>query len=133
NVRLNGLVTQTDQLGQIVVATTARGPIHLEDVATIQDGFKAAQVLTRVDGVPAVTITATKLVNANTLAVSQGIRQAMADLQPTLPTGMRLNVVTDAATYTQQSFDTIQRTLIEAVLFTGLILLVFLHTWRSTF
>src|SRR5207302_1006570 len=55
-----------------------------------------------------------------------------AALQPVLPEGMHLDVVTDLATYTQQSFNTIQRTLIEAVLLTGLILLVFLHTWRST-
>src|SRR6266702_4675666 len=45
---------------------------------------------------------------------------------------MRLEVVTDLATYTQQSFNTIQLTLIEATLLTGFILLVFLHTWRST-
>lgn len=38
-----------------------------------------------------------------------------------------MDVVTDTATYTQQSFNTIQRTLIEAVIFTGLVLLVFLH------
>ena len=41
-------------------------------------------------------------------------------------------MVTDAATYTQQSFNTIRTTLIEAVMLTGLILLLFLHTWRST-
>src|SRR5262249_24779037 len=43
-----------------------------------------------------------------------------------------LDVVTDASTYTKRSFDTVQRALLEAVIFTGLILLLFLHTWRST-
>src|SRR6202043_2292850 len=56
----------------------------------------------------------------------------MTQLQPALPQGMQVRVVSDSATYTQQSFNTIQRTLVEAVLLTGLILLVFLHTWRST-
>ena len=45
---------------------------------------------------------------------------------------MHLDVISDAATYTQQSFNTIQATLLQAILFTGLILLVFLHSWRST-
>jgi HAE1 family hydrophobic/amphiphilic exporter-1 len=132
NIRLNGLVTQPSQLGRIIVAKTTSGPIYLDDVATVTDGFKTTQVISRVNGVPAVTLTATKLATANTIAVSQGIHQAMAQIQPTLPQGMRLDVVTDAATYTQQSFQTIQKTMLEAIFFTGLILLVFLHSWRST-
>src|SRR5579859_4642566 len=132
NVRVNGLVSSPDQLGLITIATTANGPVYLKDVGTIVDGFKTVNAINRVDGVPAVTISLTKLSTANGIAVSQGVRNVMATLQPTLPQGMRLGVVTDSSTYAQQSFNTIQRTLIEAVLFTGLILLAFLHTWRST-
>src|SRR6266705_2864153 len=73
-----------------------------------------------------------KLSSANTLEVSRLVRQTMAELQPDLPAGMQMDVVNDAAIYTQQSFNTIRKTLAEAVLFTGLILLLFLHTWRST-
>jgi HAE1 family hydrophobic/amphiphilic exporter-1 len=49
-----------------------------------------------------------------------------------LPPDTRLDIVVDSSTYTQKSFDTVQHGLLEAVLFTGLILLLFLHTWRST-
>jgi hydrophobic/amphiphilic exporter-1 (mainly G- bacteria), HAE1 family len=132
NVRLNGLVSQPNQLQQIVVDNTPTGLVYLGDVATIEDGFKATQVINRVNGVAAVTVSVSKLDTANILAVSKGIRQAMNQLQPLLPQDMHLYVIADAATYTQQSFDTIQLTLIQAVLLTGLILLVFLHTWRST-
>src|SRR5581483_8739101 len=78
------------------------------------------------------TLGVTKLPQANTIAVVDEVKAAMAELQPQLPPGTRLDVVVDASTYTQQSFNTVQRALIEAVLATGLILLVFLHTWRST-
>lgn len=132
NVRLNALVTQPSQLANIIIAHPPSGPVYLRDVATVEDSHARTQVIDRVNGVTAVAVTATKSVDANTLAVSRGIHQAMAQLQPSLPVGMRLDVVTDAATYTQQSFSMIQQTLIEAVVFTGLILLLFLHTWRST-
>src|SRR5205823_3717249 len=49
-----------------------------------------------------------------------------------LPPGAHMEVVTDAAIYTEKSFNTIRKTLAEAAVFTGLILLLFLHTWRST-
>lgn len=132
NVRLSGLVRDPALLGEIVVAQTAQGPIHLKDVATVVDASKKVQTINRVGGVPAVTLVVTKLANANTLQVSAAVRKAMADLEPALPPGVRMEIVTDAAVYTQKSFNTIQKTLAEAVLFTGIILLLFLHTWRST-
>ncbi|HYY89493.1 MAG TPA: efflux RND transporter permease subunit [Chloroflexota bacterium] len=132
NVRLSGLVREPPQLGDIIVAQTQAGPIALRDVATVSDTSKKVSTINRVDGVPTVTLTISKLASANTLEVSRLVRQAMAELQPELPTGMQMSVVSDAAVYTQQSFNTIRKTLAEAVLFTGLILLLFLHTWRST-
>lgn len=132
NVRVSGLVSQPADLAKIVIAQTPNGPVYLGDVATIEDGAKKPDVISRVNGAPAVRLNVTKLATANTIDVSQAIRAKMADLQPTLPQGMVLDVTYDAATYTQQSFNTIQKTLLEAIFFTGLILLLFLHTWRST-
>ena len=140
NVRLNALAGEPQALGDIVVnqipgATSSlpASPIRLKDVATIVDTHAPTTVIDRYNGAPAVTLTITRLPDANTLSVSRGIRQQIERLEPDLPPDMRLDVVTDLATYTQQSFNTIQRTLIEAVLLTGVILLAFLHTWRSTF
>ncbi len=133
NVRLNALVTTPAQLGQIIIAQTANGPVYVNDVATVDDTLKKTTVISRVNGEPAVTLTVTKLASANTIQVSEGIHQQMVKLQPSLPQGMKLDTVFDAATYTSQSFNTIKKTLGEAVLFTGIILLLFLHTWRSTF
>ena len=138
NVRLNSLASDPEQLGNIVVAEIPTGsqgvtaPIHVKDVATISDTQATTTSIDRYNGTAGVTLTVTKLADANTIDVSKGVRKQIAALQPALPQGMRLDVVTDLATYTQQSFNTIQLTLIEAVLLTGFILLVFLHTWRST-
>ncbi|MGH2461075.1 MAG: efflux RND transporter permease subunit, partial [Chloroflexota bacterium] len=132
NVRLNGLVTTPDQLGDIVISQTPQGPVYVKDVATIDNTFAKATAISTVNGKPAVALVVTKLAAANTIAVSGAVHQKLAELQPTLPTGVRVDPVFDLATYTQQSFDAIQQTLIEAVFLTGLVLLVFLHTWRST-
>src|SRR5207237_7729417 len=101
-------------------------------VATIDDTHAPTSSIARVNGVSAVTLRLTRQANANTIQVSQAVQQTMAQLEPSLPQGMQLRVVSDAATYTQSSFSAIQRTLAEAILLTGLILLLFLRTWRST-
>ncbi len=142
NVRLNSLATDPPRLGNIVVAElpgpTGTGgksnqvPVHLRDAATISDTHATMTAIDRYNGATAVTLSVTKLADANTIEVSKGIRKQITALEPVLPPGMHMDVVTDLATYTQQSFNTIQLTLIEAVLLTGAILLAFLHTWRST-
>ncbi|MBV9355872.1 MAG: efflux RND transporter permease subunit, partial [Chloroflexi bacterium] len=60
------------------------------------------------------------------------VKQKIAELNPQLPANTRLDLVVDASTYTARSFTTVRNALFEAVLGTGLILLLFLHTWRST-
>jgi len=132
NVRFNGLVKAPADLGSILVAQQPNGRIYIRDLATIDDSFLKDQPLSRVDGAPAVSFTVTKLPNASSLQLSSDIYEVMAQLEPTLPQGMHFTVSFDIAHYTQQSFNTIQKTLGEAVLFTGLILLLFVHTWRST-
>ena len=130
--RLNGLVTTPEQLGNIVVSQTPQGPVYLKDVATIDNTFAKPTAIARFNGTPAVLLTVTKLAKGNTISVSHGVNDQVAKLQQSMPQGVKISTLFDAATYTQQSFNTIQHTLIEAVLLTGLILLLFLHTWRST-
>ncbi|HEY8742144.1 MAG TPA: efflux RND transporter permease subunit, partial [Chloroflexota bacterium] len=132
NIIFNALVTSPDQLNQIIVANTASGPVFLKDVATVIDGFKTKSSIIRVNGKPAVGLIVTKLNDANAIQVSQGIRKAMTQLAPVLPVGAHMSIFFDTANYTQQSFNTVRKTLIEAVFSTGIILLLFLHTWRST-
>ena len=57
------------------------------------------------------TLSITKLADSSSISVSNGVWKQVASLQPLLPPGMRVEVVTDLATYTLQAFNTIQRTL----------------------
>ncbi len=132
NVRFSGLVKTPAQIGSIIVAQQPQGPVYVRDVATVDDAFKKTTTMSRVDGTPAVTFVVTKLASANSIQVSRDVRKVMAQLEPSLPSGMHFGVGYDVSLYAQMSFNTIQKTLLEAVLFTGLILLLFLHTWRST-
>lgn len=132
NIIFNALVTTPAQLNQLIVASTPTGPVLLKDIATVVDGYKQTQDITRVDGTPAVGLVVTKLNDANAIQVSQGVRKTLAQLTPSLPVGAHMGIFFDSANYTQQSFNTVRKTLIEAVFSTGIILLLFLHTWRST-
>jgi hydrophobic/amphiphilic exporter-1 (mainly G- bacteria), HAE1 family len=73
DVVLDGSVTDPRQLGSIVVAQTPNGAVYMRDVASIDDTHARTTSIARVNGLPAVTLTASKLPSANTIQVSHGI------------------------------------------------------------
>ncbi len=133
NVRVYGLYQELDQLGNLVLSASSNGSIvRLKDVASIEDGFKKQSALSRVNGHDGVAILVQKQQMANTVAVSQGVQKALKELAPTLPEGVEISVVLDDAKFVKQSLDGVQGSLRDAVLIVAFVLLLFLHTWRST-
>ncbi|MBI2941067.1 MAG: efflux RND transporter permease subunit [Chloroflexi bacterium] len=132
NVRLNALVPTPERLGSIVVAATPAGPVYLRDLAEVRDTTVKRTQINRSSGKDSIGLQITKQATANSLVVTDGVKKTIRALQPTLPDGVQLDVVTDASVFTRSSLNSLQQHLIEAVFLTGVVLLLFLHTWRST-
>src|SRR5262245_52015678 len=132
SVYFDSLAPGTQALGAIVVNQTPAGPVYLRDVARVEDAVRERSAIVRVDGQEGVALVVGKLQAANTIAVADEVKAAIARLNPQLPPGTRLDVVVDTSVYTAKSFIAVRNALLEAVVITGLILLLFLHTWRST-
>ena len=131
NVYFDSLATDIPRIGGIVLTQTANGPVYLRDVARVEDTTKKRDSIVRVDGREGVALVVAKQKDASAIAVVDGVKKAIDELGPRLPPGTKLDVVVNYATYTEKSFNTVRNALVEAVLITGLILLLFLHTWRS--
>ena len=118
--------------GTVVSSLPAGGQVRVRDVATVVDGFKEQTLLARVNGEDAVGITITKQATANVTNTATTVKAEVARLQEQLPEGTKLEVITDNSVFIRNSLNGVQRTLVEAILLTGLVLLFFLHSWRST-
>ncbi|MBO0879608.1 MAG: efflux RND transporter permease subunit, partial [Mycobacterium sp.] len=132
SVYFDSLAPQVQALGSMVVAQTDTGPIYLRDVATVEDTYKKRSTIVRVDGREGIALVVVKLADANTISTVDAVNQKIQEISPQLPRNTHLDLVVDASTYTDKSFQTVRNGLLEAVLGTGLILLLFLHTFRST-
>ncbi|HEY3081530.1 MAG TPA: efflux RND transporter permease subunit [Chloroflexota bacterium] len=132
SVYFDSLATSAARLNEIVVTQSPTGPILVRDVATVEDTTQKRSAIRRVDGAEGVSLTVVKLPDASSITVVDGVKKAIEELRPQLPPDTRLDVVIDASTYTRKSFNTVRNALLEAIFVTGLILLLFLHTWRST-
>ena len=131
-VRLDNRAQTPEELNNVLVASTPTGPIYLKDVATVVDTYQKVSTIQRTNGQSALGITVLKQSSANTVATADAVKATLKSLQPDLPQGVNINVAYDASIFTRSSLNDVTRELSVAVLLTGLVLLVFLHTFRST-
>src|SRR5262249_8035233 len=86
----------------------------------------------RTNGQPALGITILKQSTANTVQTADNVKKTIAQLQSELPPDVKISISEDASVFTRNSLNDVQSELATAVLLTGLVLLLFLHTLRST-
>ncbi|MGK9149056.1 efflux RND transporter permease subunit [Plantibacter flavus] len=106
--------------------------LTIGDIATVELTDDPVTSISRVDGQPALTIAVTKLPAANTVEVSQGVRDILPKLESTIGSDAKLTVVFDQAPYIEQSIESLTTEGLLGLAFAVLIILVFLLDVRAT-
>jgi HAE1 family hydrophobic/amphiphilic exporter-1 len=109
------------------------GQVFLRDVASVEPSFKDTSVLQRYNGQDTVAMSIVKTTDSNAIDVADEIKERLTELNANLPGGAELTIVSDDSEFTRNSVNAVQEDLVLAILITGLVMLVFLHTIRSTF
>ncbi len=128
-----GRTSDIKEIGKSVIKIVNQIPIRIEDVAEIKIG--AAQKIGdgSLKGNPAVIMTVMKQPATNTLALTDKIDEAIADMQSNLPTDIHINTkIFRQADFINASISNIQKTLLEGSFFVIIILFLFLMNWRAT-
>jgi HAE1 family hydrophobic/amphiphilic exporter-1 len=131
-VRVAGRIEQPEQFGNVIIATRDGQPVRVRDVAAVQEGSPEERSLALVDGARAVAIDIMKVSGANTVAVADGVHEALAELQSSLPPGTSLTVVRDNSTFIRHSIEDVIKELILGAFLTVLIVMLFLNDWKAT-
>lgn len=132
NVRVLGEALDLTTLRQLVVAERDGSPLRLQDVALIEDGFEDERSIARVNGQPGILLGLKKIRGANAVAVANGVHQAVAAINLTLPGDMSLVVNTDLTKFIRDSVHELQFELLQAVVLTAILCWLFLGSFSST-
>jgi multidrug efflux pump len=123
----------------VLSATTGRGPgrpavgiVRLRDVARVQLGDQNYSLGCTFDGHPSVGLAVFQLPDANALDVANSIRAKMEELKANFPDGVEYQIAYDVTPFIRDSVADVVRTLLEAVVLVGVVVLVFLQNWRAT-
>src|SRR5580765_941171 len=131
-VRVSARGTSAAQIADIPVKRVGERTLLVRDVAQVIDGVEEARSLAYVNDRPAIALDVQKQAGANTVAVADGVRAAVAKMGPELPPGVTLQIVRDDSTFIRESIDDVQVTLILGGILTIFIVFLFLNSWRST-
>jgi len=131
-VRLNSSPDAMEALSRIPIKIVNGAPVLLRDVAYVRDGFAVQQNIVRADGRRSVLQTILKNGNASTLSVVNLVKSMLPQIRAAAPPDMSFKPLFDQSVFVSNAiFDVMREGAIAAVL-TGLMILAFLGSWRST-
>jgi multidrug efflux pump subunit AcrB len=107
-------------------------PIYIRDIGHVRDGFAPQTNIVRQDGTRGVLLTVMKAGNASTLAVVDGVRKLLPVVAATLPPELKIQPLADQSIFVRASINGVIREAVIAACLTGLMILLFLGSWRST-
>jgi len=133
DVRLNSSPSTMEGLANLPIKQVNGATVYIHDIASVTDGNIPQTNIVRQDGHRGVLITVLKSGSASTLSVVKGIFSILPRVksivnQPTL----KITPIGDQSIFVRASISGVIREAIIAACLTGLMILLFLGSWRST-
>jgi multidrug efflux pump subunit AcrB len=131
---ISGQVRTPEQIGQIVVKTSAAGvPMRLGDIAAIAPSVAPVYTIVTANGKPAVLLNVNRQPESNTLDVANEVHALIQELAPTLPPGVHLEPFYDQSTIVHDSIASVRDAVLLGIVLSSIILVLFLRDWGTSF
>ena len=125
---------ESSEIGDLMVAMSPKGQqVFIRDIATIKDTIKDLSLDEKTNGRESVRLIIAKQTGANTVQVCRDVRKELAKIQKQLPSDVKIEKIYDSSENIQNSINSLEESVLYALLFVVLVVLFFLGKWRATF
>ncbi len=131
-MELNATPTTIDALNHIPLKVVNGAPVLVQDVAYVRDGYQVQQNIVRENGSRGALLTVLKNGNASTLTVVQTVKSLLPGIRAAAPKDLTITPLFDQSVFVSGAIDDVLREGTIAAGLTGLMILLFLGSWRST-
>ena len=132
-MRYKGRLQTEEEFENIVIRATENGEVlRLKDIANIELGRLTYGFSNEVNGHPGVTVMVFQTAGSNATSIIQNIEKYLKEIEPTLPPGMKTEVIMSANDFLFASIHEVVKTLLEAFLLVVIVVYIFLQDFRST-
>ncbi|MBK7257418.1 MAG: efflux RND transporter permease subunit [Ignavibacteriae bacterium] len=131
-LRTMGKYTSVRDFASVIVATPGGKVVHLSEVATVEDGVKEQESLSRLNGRQAVGLSILRQSGSNTVRVAEAIQKQINAIQNELPADLHLTVARDNSTFIRDSVRDVLFDIVYGGLLAVIVVYLFLANMRST-
>jgi len=121
-----------DELNNLPLKVVNGATITVGEVAHVRQGRGIQTSIVRVNGVPSVLITVYKSGNASTIDVVNSVKAMLPLIRDQLPDNVKMDLLLDQSIFVKESVTGVVREAVIAAILTGIMILLFLGSWRST-
>ncbi len=132
NIKLNASPPNAEAMNDFPIKTINGTIIYVHDVAHVRDGFAPQTNIVHMDGQRALLMTVLKTGNASTLDIISRIKAILPQIKPSLPPSLDLQAIGDQSVFVKAAISGVVREGVIAAALTGMMILLFLGSWRST-
>ncbi len=133
SVQAQGRMSSPEEFGEIIIReSTAGAVVRVKDVARVELGAQAYNMVSRLDGKEAAIIAAYQLPGSNAVQAANEIRKLMAELKGRLPEDVDYVISLDTTEAVNEGMKEIVLTLVIAIVLVLIVVFVFLQGWRAT-
>ena len=124
---------ESSEIENLMVTMTPQGQqVFVRDIATVKDTIKDLSLDEKTNGREAVRLVIAKQTGANTVEVCRDVRDELKKIQKQLPTDVKIEKIYDSSENIQNSINSLEESVLYALLFVVLVVLFFLGKWRAT-
>src|SRR6201993_3334234 len=132
DIRANTYPLTVAQLNNLPIKQVGDTTVYLRDVATASDGFALQTNVGGQDGRGGGLMSIIKAGNASTLSVVSGVQGLLPRIATIVPPELKVTPLSDQSTFVRSAVSGVIREAVIAAALTGLMILLFLGSWRST-
>jgi multidrug efflux pump subunit AcrB len=129
---MNNSPSVIEEINSFPIKDIGGKTVFMRDVAHVHDGFQVQTNSVSVDGTPGALMTIRKTGGVSTLAVIDGIREALPDIKRVMPVGVSIKPIFDQSIFVKAALNSVVMGGAMAAGLTALMILLFLGNWRLT-
>jgi HAE1 family hydrophobic/amphiphilic exporter-1 len=130
-IQTAALYQNAQEIANTIVTTRNGAPVFVRDVAKVTDSISEQRTFTRLNGQPALSFSVTPQPDANVVATANDVYSKINEIKKRYPS-MQIGVIFDQRSFIVDAINALEHTAIYGAVLAVLIILLFLHSWRST-
>jgi multidrug efflux pump subunit AcrB len=131
-IKVNSSPLAIDELNNLPIRARNGTVTYVRDVAHVRDGYAPQTNMVRLGGKRALLLSVLKTGKASTIDIINSINEKLPQIRTLMPADLKIEALSDQSVFVRAAISGVIREAVIAGALTGLLILLFLGSWRST-